>query len=195
MSRKVLKSLAAVALAGAAIAFPAPAAASVIIVGSCDSVTDGDPQGCLFGGNITGNPDPTNGNSYKTAEARYNALMDPDITLNFLTDTDNANFSDFGSIVVDPGGLTGTFDLSGFTIEFFAVKYSNRFTLYEYLGTDGTGSWATNGTNAMSHIVFFGTPGAVPEPATWAMMLLGFGAVGSAMRRSRRRGALLTQIA
>jgi len=30
-----------------------------------------------------------------------------------------------------------------------------------------------------------GTPGAVPEPGTWAMMLLGFGAVGFAMRRSK----------
>ena len=28
--------------------------------------------------------------------------------------------------------------------------------------------------------------GAVPEPATWAMMLLGFGAVGVSMRRRRR---------
>lgn len=27
----------------------------------------------------------------------------------------------------------------------------------------------------------------VPEPATWAMMILGFGAVGGAMRRTRRR--------
>jgi hypothetical protein len=35
---------------------------------------------------------------------------------------------------------------------------------------------------------------ALPEPATWAMMLLGFGATGFAMRRSRRK-ALLTQIA
>ena len=31
---------------------------------------------------------------------------------------------------------------------------------------------------------------AVPEPGTWAMMLLGFGAVGFAMRR-RRRPALM----
>lgn len=34
---------------------------------------------------------------------------------------------------------------------------------------------------------------AVPEPATWAMMLLGFGAVGFAMRR--RRTPVLAQVA
>ena len=35
----------------------------------------------------------------------------------------------------------------------------------------------------------------VPEPATWALMLLGFGATGFAMRRTRRRKALLAQLA
>ena len=35
-----------------------------------------------------------------------------------------------------------------------------------------------------------GTPGNVPEPATWAMMLMGFGVTGAAMRRSRRKLAL-----
>lgn len=34
-------------------------------------------------------------------------------------------------------------------------------------------------------------PSAVPEPGTWAMMLLGFGAVGFAMRRRRRTAGLL----
>lgn len=34
----------------------------------------------------------------------------------------------------------------------------------------------------------------LPEPATWAMMILGFGAAGFSMRRSRRK-ALLAQIA
>jgi len=38
-------------------------------------------------------------------------------------------------------------------------------------------------------------PPGVPEPATWAMMLAGFGATGFALRRTRRRKALLMQIA
>ena len=39
-------------------------------------------------------------------------------------------------------------------------------------------------------------PGAVPEPGTWALMLLGFGGIGMALRRSRRRGKqALMQIA
>ena len=35
----------------------------------------------------------------------------------------------------------------------------------------------------------------LPEPATWAMMLLGFGAIGTAMRRKSRRSNALTQVA
>lgn len=187
----------ATACAAAAFAIATPAAASTVVIGSCDSVTDGDAQGCLFSGNINENPDPTNVNSYKNAEAAYNALMNPDITLNWITASDAPDFGDFGSITND-GGTSGTFDLSGsgFILEYFAVKYGNQFTLYEYLGTDGTGSWVTDGKHGVSHIAFFGSPGTtVPEPATWAMMLLGFGAAGTALRRSRRKDAKLLQIA
>ena len=37
--------------------------------------------------------------------------------------------------------------------------------------------------------------GEVPEPSTWAMLLLGFGAVGYTMRRRRRTHPQLTQMA
>lgn len=41
--------------------------------------------------------------------------------------------------------------------------------------------------------LFFGTAvGSVPEPATWALLILGFGATGAAMRR---RGAVRTALA
>ena len=40
-----------------------------------------------------------------------------------------------------------------------------------------------------------GNPLPLPEPGTWGMMILGFGVAGIAIRRSRRRKALLTQIA
>jgi hypothetical protein len=36
---------------------------------------------------------------------------------------------------------------------------------------------------------------AVPEPATWAMMLLGFAGIGAAMRRRNRTGGKLLQLA
>ena len=42
--------------------------------------------------------------------------------------------------------------------------------------------------------IFSSAPG-VPEPATWAMMLLGFGGIGMAMRRRRSKENGLLQIA
>ncbi|QNN66297.1 PEP-CTERM sorting domain-containing protein [Sphingomonas rhizophila] len=37
--------------------------------------------------------------------------------------------------------------------------------------------------------------GAVPEPGTWAMMLMGFGAIGFGMRRKNNASLRLRQLA
>jgi hypothetical protein len=44
---------------------------------------------------------------------------------------------------------------------------------------------------ALTNTSLPGTPPAVPEPATWAMMLIGFAGVGISMRRRRRQPALM----
>ncbi|MFM9978840.1 MAG: PEPxxWA-CTERM sorting domain-containing protein [Sphingomonadaceae bacterium] len=51
----------------------------------------------------------------------------------------------------------------------------------EFLVAGGTIRYANVGRGTLPP-----TPGAVPEPATWAMMLAGFGLVGGAMRARRR---------
>ena len=71
-----------------------------------------------------------------------------------------------------------------------------------------TGFWLFNITTPTHSIVFdsqLGTSNVVllqnspvrgvPEPATWAMMLLGFGGIGFAMRRGRKQNGRLLQIA
>ena len=62
--------------------------------------------------------------------------------------------------------------------------YTLRFDLSVFGGVD-------NGVRVSTGAL---TTGAVPEPATWAMMLLGFGGIGFAMR-SQRRTPVLSQLA
>ena len=60
-----------------------------------------------------------------------------------------------------------------------------------------TAQWSSlNGAGDTVRLTLTGRDigGAVPEPGTWAMMLLGFGATGFAMRRSRK-GKPLAQLA
>ncbi|WP_308517208.1 PEPxxWA-CTERM sorting domain-containing protein [Sphingomonas flavescens] len=73
-----------------------------------------------------------------------------------------------------------------------------QFTAYgtiNWLGYDATpGSFNfTAQANSLTSFSATTVANAVPEPATWAMMLLGFGGIGFAMRR--RRQPTLAQVA
>ena len=61
------------------------------------------------------------------------------------------------------------------------------FWLFDF-GAEGADFVTLDDIEGFSNAVLYttGTP-AVPEPGTWAMMLLGFGAAGYAMRRNRRQ--------
>lgn len=91
------------------------------------------------------------------------------------------------------GGGTSTFSVSN-------PNGSNIFDIIAAPGESYTSASfsTTNGGFAdlkQLRLVLANSTGPVPEPATWAMMLLGFGGIGMAMRRSRRGTATLMQIA
>ena len=78
-------------------------------------------------------------------------------------------------------GLTG--NGSGTVQTFFAPAGATRL----YLGpSDGFG-WFNNSGGATVTINYSPLIADVPEPAAWAMMIVGFGAIGMAMRRRRSK--------
>ena len=86
-------------------------------------------------------------------------------------------------------------------VNFYALSLLGSFGANEFWGLDDTllaaGQYwlvidgANSGTGSLGGTVTIQE--AVPEPATWAMMLLGFGAIGWQLRR--RRSQMITQAA
>lgn len=181
-----MRNLLAASAAGAALTFLAAGAAladpGVTLAASCTLTPGGH---CLFDGNIT----TTNLSAVDTA---YNSQNPPSAL-------ELTNFADVGEYDASGGNkiYSGTVNAS-FTVDYFAVKAGDQFELYELSTPSTSFSWNTNdlvvgnnSTPSLSHIIYVGSatvPGGVPEPATWAMMILGFFGLGGALR-SRRKGA------
>ena len=84
-------------------------------------------------------------------------------------------------------------------IHYYGLSQANTYNLFydpnaiTSLSIDLSTFFASN--PGLSHLdVYDTTVPAVPEPATWAMMLLGFGAIGVAMHRRRRQTSVLSQV-
>lgn len=114
-----------------------------------------------------------------------------DLTLYGKSDSNPALFSFTGL-----GTKDGTWDVldNSVKIAFVTVKASDRYSIFDVGGVN-FGDWSTSGLinnggqqPKLSHLSFWTVPGGdntVPEPATWAMMLAGFGLIGLAVRRRR----------
>jgi hypothetical protein len=83
-----------------------------------------------------------------------------------------------------------------------SITNANGSNIFDIIGGAGesftSASFVTTAPNGFADFkqlrLVLATP-AVPEPATWGMMLLGFAGMGMALRRSRRRSGVLMQIA
>jgi hypothetical protein len=147
-------------------------------------------------------------NNTSTLDSRVTAFgfnTDPDSLLTILTGsvfTQSAPGSNFPNTIgvreecVTTGNCTGGggggagVDDGGFTTGSFSLSVGNAnvatLALTDFaVRYQGIPVGAGSGTGTVT--------AAVPEPGTWAMMLLGFGAIGVAMRR--RRSSHISQFA
>lgn len=96
-----------------------------------------------------------------------------------------------GSMVaLDPnvyGGSAGSSTGSSYSLNLSANLAANTWYRFVYTANMATAGDISGTAN------FYTRVAAVPEPATWGLMLLGFGGIGLAMRRRRRPA--LAQIA
>lgn len=92
------------------------------------------------------------------------------------------------------GLVTGS--TRGIDIDAFGYGVSSAFRyvrLIDVVNEGGAGNGGSVGADidavgAISTRAFVPPTGAVPEPSTWAMMLMGFAGLGAALRRARRGG-------
>ena len=208
----VMRRVLLAALATTAIGFATPANAALTVEGITydlvlNSITNGGKTGSftllISGINVVGTDtiggrtginafafnDPAIGTALSGAVTSPSGFSFQFGGLNSSGCNSTGNFFCFKNAGVNfpnplPSSLALDFDVISDTAGSWA-NYSGDFKI-DWLGS-------ANNYDLVSQVITARTP-PVPEPATWAMMLLGFGGIGMAMRY-RRRTAKLPQIA
>jgi len=117
----------------------------------------------------------------------FSFMTDTAYTADFRASTSTPNETFTAATLTGPGLTGGSLTFAGVgtpVLELLGVSLLGESTYTVSLAGGGRAGATYTGN---------GTLGAVPEPATWAMMLLGFGAMGFTLRR--RPKAALAQIA
>jgi hypothetical protein len=108
------------------------------------------------------------------------------VGLNYFNTAPSFNFD---ALVTYGNGDTELFDLAIVSVSdfdgFFGLT-SDRLISSISFGPDG--GITQNGSFGIDNLTIgdMAAMGAVPEPATWAFMIFGFGAIGGALRRGRK---------
>ena len=196
--RRLLMTALTTAALGLAVA-ASPASAAVVVVGpvevgtpSCNawSFTQNETE-CAGGyeGNLLSGSAVTDSNGLAAIAALGGS---GGTALATITGLGGGNVLNFGQTL---SGLTilgihyGAAGAAPEATSFFLFDLTSPTSTITITGRTGANSLGT------SNAFLFATGGGVPEPTTWAMMLLGFGGIGMAMRRSRRKDSRLLQIA
>ncbi|WP_296598348.1 PEPxxWA-CTERM sorting domain-containing protein [Phenylobacterium sp.] len=79
------------------------------------------------------------------------------------------------------GATTNAMDWQTYTLEFTAIGSSAAIYFNNTAGNPGSGMYLDSVA-----LYDISEPAAVPEPATWALMISGFGLAGTALRQRRR---------
>lgn len=185
--------VAGIAAAALFAASPASAALTVVVGGEC-SLTASTPDALKCAGAYAGN---LNSNaSIADLNAALDELIggsgyDPDAIWADLDPTKAIFSAGAGTIVNFSETLTGLNIISAHFGD-AGTGLGDRTILY--LFDFGAGATSVDlGVAGFSNAVQIAPP--IPEPGTWGMMLLGFGAMGLMIRRTRRRREPLPQLA
>lgn len=202
MKSRIFTSRLALSLTGSLLALAAPAAAQTI---TFDGLTgaNGDPftgpyveqgftvtvtGGQVFEGHVFGNPTPSLvvGNVFGGGNL---GVLDVSRGSGFvLTGFDLSAQNGNGNYTVDGYlGAASVFSFGGAAGAGFSTYAGNAAVVDRLVFT-----LQPTGTSMNFDNMGFSLSAAIPEPATWAMLILGFGLVGGAMRaaRTQQRGAI-----
>lgn len=136
----------------------------------------------MYAPNSTGTDDS---NAFETAilTGNFNLASSGAVTFNVGSDDDTFVYVD-GTLFGQNPGIHAVTNVN-FTTPLLGAG-SHQLQIF-YADRQHTGAYLS--LSASSDLVI--TPPSAPEPASWAMMLAGFGAIGGAMRSRRRAVALV----
>jgi hypothetical protein len=136
--------------------------------------------GQVFEGQIFGNPTPSLvvGNVFGGGNTGAVQVTSPTI-FTLVSFDQSAQNGAAGYSVQGYLGATLLYTLVGSIPGTFQTVAGNGIAVDRLVFNLTSGGTSTNLDNIVLH-------GAVPEPGTWAMMLVGFGAIGGAMRRRKQ---------
>jgi hypothetical protein len=195
--RKFLTACAITAIPAALAMTAAPASATPTITNLNDcSISTPDPDAIACAGFYTSN---LLNNSPTDTAAQQTALASIGYTFNGDFDA----LSTAGNVVTSLTGGLLSFSQTLYGVTYIGVHFGDagtglgdRSVFYEFdFGTTGNTGITLNTAGFSNAALYTTGDPRLPEPSTWAMMLFGFGAIGVAVRRSRRKTQLVSQLA